>query len=60
MSRSVNKVQDVFLSLILVLHLDGMALDGDAAFLLQIHVVKHLAFSDIYGMSVLQQAVSQR
>ena len=60
MSRSVNKVQNVFLALVLILHLDGVALDCDAALLLQVHVVKHLTLGDIDGMSVLQQTVSQR
>ena len=42
MARSVNKVEDVILPLAGILHLHRVALDGDALFALQIHVVQHL------------------
>ena len=38
MPRSVYQVQRIAL----VLHLDSVALDGDAALFLQVHVVQHL------------------
>ena len=60
MSRSVNKVQDILLPLILVLHLDGVALDSYAALLLQVHVIEHLTLSNVYGMCIFKQTVSQR
>ena len=60
MSRSVNKVKDILLPLILVLHLDGVALDCDAALLLQVHVIEHLTLSNVYGMCIFKQTVSQR
>ena len=41
-SRSINQVQDILLTLIIILHLDSMALDCDTSLLLQVHVVKHL------------------
>lgn len=60
MSRSINEVEDIGLSVIcLVLHLDGMALDGDTSLSLQIHVVEHLTLSDLDGLCLLQQSVCQ-
>ena len=59
MSWSVNEVENVFLSIALIFHLDGMALDGDTAFALQIHVIKHLPFCDLNGMSFFQQTICQ-
>ena len=41
-ARGVDKVQGIDLTLILILHLDSVALDGDAALTLEIHVVEHL------------------
>ena len=45
-----------------VVHLDGMALDGDAALFLQLHIVKHLILhlTGCDSMRHLQQAVGQR
>ena len=60
MSRGVNQVQDIFLALIHILHLDGVALDGDAALALQVHVVQHLSFRHLDGLGELQQTVGQR
>ena len=44
-----------------ILHLYGMALDGDAAFALQIHIVEYLVLQVFLGngFGVLQQAVGQ-
>ena len=59
-SRSIDEVEDVSLSILcLVLHLDGVALDGDTTFPLQVHVVKHLSLSNLDGLSLLQQTVCQ-
>ena len=62
MARRVNQIKDIFFALILVFHLDGVALDGDTALALQFHIVQHLvlelAFVDRLGK--LQQAVGQR
>ena len=42
MARSVDQVQYVFLSLIDVFHLDGVALDRDSLFPFELHVVQYL------------------
>ena len=40
---SINQVQDIFLPVcMLVIDLDGMALDGDALFPFQVHIIQHL------------------
>ena len=59
-SRSVDKVQNVCLTVMLILHLDGMTLDGYASLSLQIHVVKHLALSYLDCLRMLQQSVGKR
>ena len=59
MSRSVDQVEDVFLSLMLIFHLYGMALDGDSPLPLQIHVVEHLSFGDLDGVGMFQESVGQ-
>jgi hypothetical protein len=57
----VDQVQDVLLTIELVVHLDGLALDGDAALALQVHVVQvlrlHVAVGN--GAGDLQQTVGQ-
>ena len=58
-SRRVNQIQNILLPLVHIFHLDGMALDGDTSFLLQIHVVQHLSFGHLYGIGKFQQAVCQ-
>ena len=60
-SRSVDKVEDILLSVKLVLHLYGVALDGDASFALEIHVVEHLSLHILGGHSVgiFKQTVGQ-
>ena len=58
-SRSVNEVEDILLSVQFILHLYGVALDGDATFALQVHVVQHLSFGHLYGVGIFQQAVCQ-
>ena len=58
-SRSVNQVQDVFLPLVGIFHLYGMALDGDASLLLQVHIVEHLSLSHLDGFRIFEQTVGQ-
>jgi hypothetical protein len=36
-----------------------MALDGDTTFLFEVHVVKHLALSNLDGIGELKQAVGK-
>ena len=55
-ARSVDKVQRV----LAIVHLDGMTLDGDAALLLEIHVVEHLALRHLERTRHLEHAVCQR
>ena len=57
MSRSVNKIQDILLAIKLILHLDGMTFYRDASLLLEVHVVKHLAFSYLNRVSTFQKTV---
>ncbi len=59
--RSVDQVERVVLPLILVSHLDGMALDGDASFPLKVHAVEHLCLEvlSLHGLGELQQSVGQ-
>ena len=54
MSRSVDEVQNIFLAVQLILHLYGVALDGDASLSLKIHVVEHLPFCNLYGVGAFQ------
>ncbi len=57
----IDQVEDVLLPVQGVVHLDRLALDGDAAFALQVHVIQvlglHVAVGD--GAGHLQQAVGQ-
>ena len=41
-ARSVDKVKSVLLSIVVVIHLDSVALDGDTLLLLQIHRIEDL------------------
>ena len=60
MSRSINKIQDIGLSILcLIFHLDSMALDCDATLSFQIHIIKHLSFSNLDGLGLLQKSVCQ-
>ena len=55
MSRSINKIEDIFLSIFcLVFHLNSMAFNGYTSFSLQIHVVKHLPFCNLDCLRFLQ------
>lgn len=62
MARCINEVEDVFLSMQLIIHLDGVALNRDALLAFKIHIVEHLIhhlpFAD--GVGALEQAVGQR
>ena len=42
MARSVDKVQGVGIALVLVLHLNRVALDGNALFPFKVHRIQHL------------------
>ena len=60
MSRGINQIEDIFFTIVHIFHLDGVALDGDATLTLQVHVIKHLSLSDLYGLGEFQHSVSQR
>ena len=57
MSRGVDKIQFVGLAIVLVFHLNGVTFYGDTTLFLQIHVVEHLAFRNLYGIGEFQQTV---
>ena len=61
MSRSVDQVEDILLAVVGVVHLDRVALDGDAAFALQVHGVEklilHLSGHD--GTGTLEESIGQ-
>ena len=61
MSRSVNQVERKAFSIFHIVHLNGMALDGDAALALQVHVVEHLGLHVLarHGIGVLEQSVGE-
>ena len=57
-SRSVNQIKGVSL----ILHLNGMRLDGNTTLFLQIHIVQHLILHQalIHRSRIFNQAVRQR
>ena len=63
MARRVDQVESVFFSVLrIVLQPDGTRLDGDAAFLFQLHVVENLIFHDARfdRTALFDQAVGKR
>ena len=63
MPRCVNQVQNILFSIFRAIGQgDGVALDGDAAFPLDVHVVQHLVLkiSFIADTGELDQPVGQR
>ena len=60
MSRGVNQVKYILLPVALILHLDGMTLNGNTALALKIHIVKHLSLRNLNGVGTFQQTVCQR
>ena len=56
MSRSIDKVECI----VLIRHLDGMTLDGDTSFLFQIHIIEHLALSDLQSGGHFEHTIGQR
>ena len=57
----INQIEYVVLTIKLVVHLDGMALNGDPALALEIHIIEYLLLKVLPrdGLCRLQQAVSQ-
>ena len=61
MSRSIDQVQKMLFTLILMLHLDGVTFNGDPPFTLQFHIIQHLVLEIplIQGTGFHQQPVGQ-
>ena len=61
MTGGVDQVENVLLSLIGVLHLNSVALDGDSSFPFQVHVIQELIlfFSFRNRAGEVQQTVGQ-
>ena len=60
MERDTSYEKNIFFTLVHILHLDGVALNRNAALTLQLHVVKHLSLRHLDGLGELQQTVGQR
>ena len=60
MTRGINQIEDIFFTIVHILHLDGVALDSDTTLTLQVHVIKHLSLSDLNGLGEFQHPVCQR
>ena len=62
MPRRINEVENIGLAIgVLVAHLNGVALDGDASFPFEVHVVQRLIFHVPFGdgFGELQEPVGQ-
>ena len=61
MTRSVNEIERVHFTVVHVIHLDRMALDGDTLLLFKIHGVKYLILHITLskGICYFQHPVSQ-
>ena len=57
MTRSVNQIQYVFIAIHYVFHLNSMAFNRDTTLFLKIHIIKHLPFSNLNGIGILQESV---
>ena len=65
MSRSIDEVQYIgrfavqflFFAIVELIHLNGVALDGDAALLFKVHVIEHLPLCNLDGVGAFQQSV---
>ena len=62
MAWGIYQVEHIVLPVAVVVHLDGMALDGDATLFFQLHIVKHLILHIAlrHGVGDFQQSVCQR
>ena len=59
MSRSIDEVEHIVFPIKRILHLYGMALDGDATLALKVHVVEHLPLGYLYGFCMFEQPIGQ-
>ncbi len=62
MSWGVNQVERIFLAIENVVHLYGVAFNGDASLALQLHIVEHLCLKvfTFYCFGYFEQTVGQR
>ena len=58
-SRRVDEVQAVGFAFVHVFHLYGVALDGDAPFAFQVHIIEHLPLRHLDGVGKFEQSVGQ-
>ena len=56
--RSINQIQNILFTLVRILHLNGMALNGDTSLFFQIHIIQHLSSGHLYGVGIFKQTVS--
>ena len=61
MPWGINQVQSIFLSFVIIVHLNGMTLYGNATLFFQIHVIKHLCLHIFacHCLGAFQQSVGQ-
>lgn len=61
MSGSVDKIERVALAVESVVHLDGVALDGDASLTLELHIVEHLGLKVFsgHGIGIFKKTVGK-
>ena len=61
MSRSVDKIEHVTLSVKFIVHLYGMALDSNASFTLKVHIIEHLRLEVLAGdgLGIFEQTVGK-
>ena len=59
MPRSVNEVEDIFLTIQRIFHLYGMTLDSDAALTLKVHIVEHLPLCHLYRVGIFEKSVGK-
>ena len=58
-TRGVDEVEHIVLSVQGVVHLDGVTFDGDASFFFEVHIVEHLSGRHFDGLSAFEQSVGQ-
>ena len=61
MPRGVDEIECIALTVNNVIHLDSVALDGDAPLALQLHVIEHLRLEVFArnGVGIFQKTVGQ-
>src|SRR3954471_21416802 len=62
MTGCVYQVEDIISAILLILHLNGMAFNGNTFLTFQVHIIKHLVHHVAHtnSMRMLEQAVGKR